>query len=215
METISVLIVDDHPVVRRGLRTFLELHDDLRIVGEASTGSEAASLAEELVPDVVLMDLVLPDFDGIEATRRIRAVSPATSVIVLTSFADDDKIFPAIKAGATSYLLKDAEPQQLVEAVRLASRGEPLLHPKVAARLMQEVSAKGERDAVEDLTKRELQVLRLLAQGLSNKLIAQELVVSEKTVKTHVSNILAKLHLSHRTQAAVYAVRRGLAEPEE
>lgn len=215
METISVLIVDDHPVVRRGLRTFLELHDDLRIVGEASTGSEAASLAEELVPDVVLMDLVLPDFDGIEATRRIRAVSPATSVIVLTSFADDDKIFPAIKAGATSYLLKDAEPQQLVEAVRLASRGESLLHPKVAARLMQEVSAKGERDAVEDLTKRELQVLRLLAQGLSNKLIAQELVVSEKTVKTHVSNILAKLHLSHRTQAAVYAVRRGLAEPEE
>ena len=215
MDTISVLIVDDHPVVRRGLRTFLELHDDLRIVGEASTGSEAASLAEELVPDVVLMDLVLPDFDGIEATRRIRAVSPATSVIVLTSFADDDKIFPAIKAGATSYLLKDAEPQQLVEAVRLASRGEPLLHPKVAARLMQEVSAKGERDAVEDLTKRELQVLRLLAQGLSNKLIAQELVVSEKTVKTHVSNILAKLHLSHRTQAAVYAVRRGLAEPEE
>ncbi len=215
METISVLIVDDHPVVRRGLRTFLELHEDVRIVAEASNGSDAVSLAEELVPDVVLMDLVLPDLDGIEATRRIRAVSPSTSVIVLTSFAEDDKVFPAIKAGATAYLLKDAEPQQLVEAVRLASRGEPLLHPKVAARLMQEVSAEGERDVVEDLTARELQVLRLLAQGLPNKLIAQELVVSEKTVKTHVSNVLAKLHLSHRTEAAVYAVRRGLVEPGE
>ena len=213
METISVLIVDDHPVVRRGLRTFLELHEDVRVVAEASNGIDGVSLAEELEPDVVLMDLVLPDLDGIEATRRIRSVSPSTSVIVLTSFADDDKVFPAIKAGATAYLLKDAEPQQLVEAVRLASRGEPLLHPKIAARLMQEVAGGGERDAVEDLTARELQVLRLLAQGLTNKLIAEELVVSEKTVKTHVSNILAKLHLSHRTQAALYAVRRGLAEP--
>ena len=213
METISVLIVDDHPVVRRGLRTFLELHEDVRVVAEASNGIDGVSLAEELEPDVVLMDLVLPDLDGIEATRRIRSVSPSTSVIVLTSFADDDKVFPAIKAGATAYLLKDAEPQQLVEAVRLASRGEPLLHPKIAARLMQEVAGGRERDAVEDLTARELQVLRLLAQGLTNKLIAEELVVSEKTVKTHVSNILAKLHLSHRTQAALYAVRRGLAEP--
>ncbi len=212
METIGVLIVDDHPVVRRGLRTFLELHDDVRVLAEAATGSDAVSLAEELVPDVVLMDLVLPDFDGIEATRRIRGVSPSTRVVVLTSFADDDKVFPAIKAGATGYLLKDAEPQQLIEAVRSASRGEPLLHPKVAARLMQEVTG-DEGDGVEDLTKRELQVLRLLAQGLPNKLIAQELVVSEKTVKTHVSNILAKLHFSHRTQAAVYAVRHGLAEP--
>ncbi len=213
METISVLIVDDHPVVRRGLRTFLELHEDVRVVAEASNGIDGVSLAEELEPDVVLMDLVLPDLDGIEATRRIRSVSPSTSVIVLTSFADDDKVFPAIKAGATAYLLKDAEPQQLVEAVRLASRGEPLLHPKIAARLMQEVAGGSKRDAVEDLTARELQVLRLLAQGLTNKLIAEELVVSEKTVKTHVSNILAKLHLSHRTQAALYAVRRGLAEP--
>jgi len=213
VETISVLIVDDHPVVRRGLRTFLELHEDVRVVAEASNGIDGVSLAEELEPDVVLMDLVLPDLDGIEATRRIRSVSPSTSVIVLTSFADDDKVFPAIKAGATAYLLKDAEPQQLVEAVRLASRGEPLLHPKIAARLMQEVAGGSERDAVEDLTARELQVLRLLAQGLTNKLIAEELVVSEKTVKTHVSNILAKLHLSHRTQAALYAVRRGLAEP--
>lgn len=213
METIGVLIVDDHPVVRRGLRTFLELHEDVRVLAEASTGSDAVSLAEELAPDVVLMDLVLPDFDGIEATRRIRGVSPSTSVVVLTSFADDDKIFPAIKAGAIAYLLKDAEPQQLIEAVRSASRGEPLLHPKVAARLMRQVTG-DEGDGVEDLTKRELQVLRLLAQGLPNKLIAQELVVSEKTVKTHVSNILAKLHLSHRTQAAVYAVRHGLAEPQ-
>ncbi len=213
METISVLIVDDHPVVRRGLRTFLELHEDVRVVAEASNGIDGVSLAEELEPDVVLMDLVLPDLDGIEATRRIRDVSPSTRVIVLTSFADDNKVFPAIKAGATAYLLKDAEPQQLVEAVRLASRGEPLLHPQIAARLMREVAGGGERDAVADLTKRELQVLRLLARGLPNKLIAQELVVSEKTVKTHVSNILAKLHLSHRTEAALYAVRHGLAEP--
>ncbi len=213
MEDITVLIADDHPVVRHGLRTFLELQKDVRVVGEAATGEEAIALVAELVPEVVLMDLVMPGVDGIEATRRIRDVSPSTRVIVLTSFAEDDKVFPAIRAGATGYLLKDVEPQQLVEAVRAAHRGEPLLHPKVAARLMEAVGGAGDAPAVEELTGRELDVLRLLARGLQNKAIAAELVVSEKTVKTHVSNILSKLHLNDRTQAALYAVRRGLAEP--
>ena len=215
MDRITVLIVDDHPVVRHGLRTFLELQDDLGVVGEEKTGAEGVALVEELVPDVVLMDLVMPDVDGIEATRRIRGLSPSTRVIVLTSFAEDDKLFPAIRAGATGYLLKDVEPQQLVDAVRAAHRGEPLLQPKVAARLMQEVASEGGPEAVQGLTERELEVLQLLARGLPNKLIARELVLSEKTVKTHVSNILAKLHLSDRTQAALYAVRRGLAGPQE
>jgi len=213
VEDITVLIADDHPVVRHGLRTFLELQKDVRVVGEAATGEEAIALVAELVPEVVLMDLVMPGVDGIEATRRIRDVSPSTRVIVLTSFAEDDKVFPAIRAGATGYLLKDVEPQQLVEAVRAAHRGEPLLHPKVAARLMEAVGGAGDAPAVEELTGRELDVLRLLARGLQNKAIAAELVVSEKTVKTHVSNILSKLHLNDRTQAALYAVRRGLAEP--
>jgi NarL family two-component system response regulator LiaR len=158
------------------------------------------------------MDLVMPELDGVEATRAIRAASPATKVIVLTSFDDDEKVFPAIKAGAAGYLLKDVRPAELAEAVRKASRGEALLAPSVAARLMQEVS--GERPAATGLTERELEVLRLIARGMSNKLIARELVVSEKTVKTHVSNILAKLHLADRTQAALYAVREGLAELE-
>jgi NarL family two-component system response regulator LiaR len=169
-------------------------------------------LAVQALPDVVLMDLVMPELDGIEATRRIRAASPATKVIALTSFDDDEKVFPAIKAGAAGYLLKDVRPAELADAVRKASRGEALLAPSVAARLMQEVS--GERPVSSGLTERELEVLRLIARGLSNKLIARELVVSEKTVKTHVSNILAKLHLADRTQAALYAVREGLAELE-
>jgi NarL family two-component system response regulator LiaR len=156
------------------------------------------------------MDLVMPELDGIGAIRRIREVAPSTRVIALTSFADDEKVFPAIKAGAAGYLLKDVRPADLADAVRKASRGEALLAPSVAARLMQEVS--GERPAPAGLTERELEVLRLIARGMSNKQIARELVVSEKTVKTHVSNILAKLHLADRTQAALYAVREGLAE---
>lgn len=212
-ERISVLLADDHPVVRQGLRTFLELQDDLELAGEAADGAEAVARAEELLPDVVLMDLVMPELDGVEAIRRIRASSPATKVIVLTSFAEDDKIFPAIKAGAAGYLLKDVEPRDLAEAIRRVHRGEALLHPAVAGRLMREFAEKGEADA-EALTERELDVLRLIARGLPNKLIARELVISEKTVKTHVSNILAKLHLADRTQAALYAVRRRLVEPE-
>jgi NarL family two-component system response regulator LiaR len=210
-ELISVLIADDHPVVRQGLRTFLDTQDGLEVVGEAGDGVEAVELAQQLLPDVVLMDLVMPGLDGVEATRRIRELSPSTKVIVLTSFDDDEKVFPSVKAGAAGYLLKDVHPQELAEAVRKVYRGEALLASSVAAKLMQEVA--GERQPAAGLTERELEVLRLIARGLPNKLIAQELVVSEKTVKTHVSNILAKLHLADRTQAALYAVREGLAQP--
>jgi NarL family two-component system response regulator LiaR len=199
--------------VRHGLRTYLETLDDLEVVGEASDGAEAVELATRLLPEVVLMDLVMPELDGVEATRAIRAASPSTKVIVLTSFDDDEKVFPAIKAGAAGYLLKDVHPAELAEAVRKASRGEALLAPSVAARLMQEVAGEGGRPG-NDLTERELEVLRLIARGQANKVIARELGVSEKTVKTHVSNILAKLHLADRTQAALYAVREGLAELE-
>ena len=212
MERVTVLLADDHPVVRQGLRTFLELQADIEVVGEAGDGADAVALAEQLVPDVVLMDLVMPTLDGIEATRRIRHASPATKVIVLTSFAEDDKIFPAIRAGAAGYLLKDAQPQELADGIRRVQRGEGLLDPRVAARVMQELEKPKADQQV--LTDRELDVLRLLAKGLSNKRIAQELVVSEKTVKTHVSNILAKLHLADRTQAALYAVRERLVELE-
>ena len=209
-DPIRVLIADDHPFVRHGLRTYFDTLADMEVAGEAETGAQAAELAERLVPDVVLMDLVMPELDGVEAIRRIREVAPSTKVIALTSFDDDEKVFPAIRAGAAGYLLKDVHPAELAEAVRKASRGEALLAPSVAARLMQEVS--GERAPAAALTDRELEVLRLIARGLPNKLIARELVVSEKTVKTHVSNILAKLHLADRTQAALYAVREGLAE---
>jgi DNA-binding NarL/FixJ family response regulator len=209
-DLITVLIADDHPFVRHGLRTYLETLEDMDVAGEAGNGVEAVELAERLLPDVVLMDLVMPELDGVSAIRRIRELAPSTKVIALTSFDDDEKVFPAIKAGAAGYLLKDVRPADLAEAVRKASRGEALLAPSVAARLMQEVS--GERPAPAGLTERELEVLRLIARGMSNKQIARELVVSEKTVKTHVSNILAKLHLADRTQAALYAVREGLAE---
>jgi two-component system, NarL family, response regulator LiaR len=212
MDGVTVLIADDHPVVRQGLRTFLDLQDGVSVIGEAATGAEAVAKVEELLPDVVLMDLVMPDLDGIEAARRIRDVSPSTKVIVLTSYADDEKIFPAIKAGAAGYLLKDVEPDEIANGIRRAQRGEALLHPKIAARVMREVTE--EKAEGEVLTARELDVLRGLARGLSNKAIAEELVVSEKTVKTHVSNILAKLHLAHRTEAALYAVRERLFEQE-
>jgi NarL family two-component system response regulator LiaR len=212
MDGVTVLIADDHPVVRQGLRTFLDLQDGVSVVGEAATGAEAVVKVEALLPDVVLMDLVMPDLDGIEAARRIRDVSPSTKVIVLTSYADDEKIFPAIKAGAAGYLLKDVKPDEIADGIRRVHRGEALLHPKIAARLMHEVME--EKTEGEVLTARELEVLRALARGLSNKAIAEELIVSEKTVKTHVSNILAKLHLADRTQAALYAVRERLFESE-
>jgi NarL family two-component system response regulator LiaR len=209
-DVISVVIADDHPFVRHGLRTYLETLDDMEVVGEAANGAEAVDVVERVKPDVALMDLVMPELDGVGAIRRIHEIVPATKVIALTSFDDDEKVFPAIKAGAAGYLLKDVRPAELAEAIRKASRGEALLAPSVAARLMQEVAGGPPPSAA--LTDRELEVLRLIARGMSNKLIARELVVSEKTVKTHVSNILAKLHLADRTQAALYAVREGLAE---
>ncbi len=215
MDPITVLLIDDHRVVRQGLRDFLELQEDIEIVGEASSGEEGVQLARELIPDVVLMDLVMPGIDGVEATRQLKAVSPSTRVIVLTSFADDDKVFPAIKAGAISYLLKDVSPEELAHAIRAAQRNEAVLHPEVAARLMQEFSAPRPDEApVEQLTPREMEVLRLIARGKSNKEIADALIVSEKTVKTHVSNILSKLHLADRTQAAIYALRKRIVAME-
>lgn len=211
MEKISVLIVDDHQVVRQGLRDFLELHETIDVVGDASNGEEGVRLASELLPDVVLMDLVMPGIDGVEATRRLKATSPSTHVIVLTSFADDNKIFPAIKAGAISYLLKDVSPTELAYAIHAAQRNEAVLHPDVAVRLMQEFTTPRSAESLsEQLTERELDVLRLIAQGKSNREIADTLIISEKTVKTHVSNLLSKLHLADRTQAAIYALRQRL-----
>jgi NarL family two-component system response regulator LiaR len=208
MEPVRVLLADDHPVVRQGLRTFLELQEDMVVVGEAGSGEDAVAQAEELRPDVLLLDLVMPGLDGIEAARQIRERSPETRVIVLTSYADDDNVFPAIRAGAAGYLLKDVEPQELAEGVRRVQRGEALLHPAIAARVMREVAEpSGGRD---ELTAREVEVLRLVARGLQNKQIAHELSISERTVKAHVASILAKLGLADRTQAAVYAVRERL-----
>lgn len=215
METITVMLIDDHRVVRQGLRDFLELQADIDVVGEAPSGEEGVQLARELLPDVVLMDLVMPGIDGVETTRRVKAASPSTRVIVLTSFADDDKVFPAIKAGAISYLLKDISPEDLAHAIRAAQRNEAVLHPEVAAKLMQEFSAPRPGEApVDQLTPREMEVLRLIAKGKSNKEIADTLIVSEKTIKTHVSNILSKLHLADRTQAAIYALRQRLVPME-
>jgi two-component system, NarL family, response regulator LiaR len=208
-----VLIADDHPVVRHGLRAFLQLQEGLDIVGEAGDGLEAVAEAKRVRPDVVLLDLVMPNLDGIDAIRQIRQASPSTKIIVLTTFADDEKVFPAVRAGAAGYLLKDVEPKELVEAIRTVIRGQGLLHPSIASKLMNEFAGGHQRaDALEALTDREMDVLRLIAQGKSNREIAREFVLSEKTVKTHVSNILAKLRLADRTQAALYAVRNRLVD---
>jgi NarL family two-component system response regulator LiaR len=205
------MIVDDHAIVREGLRTFLDMLPDIELVGEASNGEEALAVAAEVEPNVVLMDLVMPGMDGIEAIRRLHDSSPQIKVIALTSFTDDDKLYPAIKAGAAAYLLKDVGPQQLAEAIRAASRGEMHLHPEVTRRLMSGIAGGQEQASSEALTAREQEVLRCLGRGMSNKEIGAELFISEKTAKTHVSNILAKLGLQDRTQAALYAVKHGLA----
>jgi NarL family two-component system response regulator LiaR len=212
LATIRVLIADDHAVVRQGLRTFLELQDDIEVVGDAGDGEEAVDAALEGRPDVVLMDLVMPGLDGIEATRRILRERPATRVIALTSFLDDDKVLPAVRAGAAGYLLKDVEPDELVRAIHTVNDGDALLHPAVSARLLRELAG-DEPEADAGLTVREREVLALLARGLPNKLIARELGIAEKTVKAHVSSILAKLNVTDRTQAALLAVRRGWVEP--
>jgi NarL family two-component system response regulator LiaR len=211
---VTVLIVDDHALVRQGVRSYFETQPDLNVVGEAETGKEAVAMAAERVPDVVLMDLIMPGMDGVEATRRVREVSPRSQVVVLTSYHEDVHIFPAIKAGALSYLLKDLDPTDLADAVRAAARGEAVLHPSVASRMMREMRGGADEDARNPytaLTDRELDVLRLIAEdGLSNAEIAEELVITEKTVKGYVSNILSKLHLANRTQAAIYAWQQGV-----
>ena len=212
---IRLLIADDHAVVRQGLRTFLELQEGIEVVAEAADGEEAVVAAERTKPDVVLLDLVMPRLDGVAAIQRIREVSPASRVIVLTSFFDDGRLFPAVRAGAAGYLLKDVQPQELVRAIRTVHDGNALLAPEVAARVLEEVAGGGEPPPVPaSLTAREREVLALIARGMSNKAIARELAVSEKTVKTHVSNILGKLGVTDRTQAALYAVREGLVQKD-
>jgi two-component system, NarL family, response regulator LiaR len=212
-ETIGVLLVDDHAVVREGLRTFLELQDGIEVVGEAADGEEGVREAERLRPDVILMDLVMPKLDGVEAMRELRRELPESRVIVLTSFAEDDRLLPAIQAGAAGYLLKDVRPTELARAVRAAHAGEALLDPAVAARLVEAIAQAPGEEPVERLTPREREVLEMIGRGLPNKLIARRLKVSEKTVKNHVTHLLAKLGVSDRTQAALYAARTGLVEP--
>jgi NarL family two-component system response regulator LiaR len=212
-EPITILIVDDHQLVRQGVRDFLETQSDLMVVGEASNGDEAVCLASQYVPDIILMDLVMPGgVDGVEATRKIKKISPRTQVVVLTSYHEDEHIFPAIRAGALSYVLKDIGSNELADVVRKASQGEAVINSHVAARLVLEV--RGSRDVTTnpftELTEREMEILHLIADGMSNAKIAERLVISEKTVKGHVSNILGKLHLADRTQAAVYAWREGI-----
>ncbi len=215
-DKISILIVDDHSVVRQGVRAFLETQPDLQVVGEAESGAEAVRAAAELIPDVVLMDLVMPEMDGVDATRKVKEASPRTQVVVLTSYHDDEHIFPSIRAGALSYVLKDIGPRELADVVRKAAEGEAVLHPRVAARVIQELQGRRAEqiNAFTELSERELEVLRLIAGGASNAEIAAKLVLSEKTVKGHVSNILSKLHLADRTQAAVFAWREGVVRKE-
>jgi NarL family two-component system response regulator LiaR len=211
-EPISILIVDDHAIVRQGLRTYLDLQPDMHVVGEAPDGKKGVEMVRDLLPEIVLMDLVMPGMDGVEATREITAISPSTRVIVLTSFSEDEQVFNSIKAGAQGYLMKDVLPQELARAIRTVHRGEAQLDPEIARKLMHEFSNPQPAKPKHDLTERELEVLSLISQGKSNKDISEELVLSEKTVKTHVSNILQKLHLSDRTQAAVYALRQKIVD---
>jgi two-component system, NarL family, response regulator LiaR len=214
-EAIRVLVVDDHAVVREGLRAFLELQDGLEVVGEAGDGVEALEQARRLCPDVILMDLLMPRLDGVGAMRGLRELTPRARVIVLTSFLDEDRLLPAIQAGAAGYLLKNAEPSELARAVRAAHAGETIIDPTVASRLVQAIADGGLSPAAagRGLTRREAEVLGLIASGRSNKRIALELGISEKTVKAHVGRLLAKLGVSDRTQAALLAVERGLVPP--
>jgi DNA-binding NarL/FixJ family response regulator len=213
---IRVLVVDDHAIVRKGVRALLATERDIQVIGEACDGEAAVAQARTLRPDVILMDLVMPKLDGIEATRRITAEQPGARILVLTSFAADDKVFPAIKAGALGYLLKDSGPEELVKAIHQVHRGEPSLEPSIARKMLTELSHPPKAPMTPDpLTERELDVLRLIAQGRNNKDIAEHLTITEMTVRTHVSNILGKLHLASRTQAALYALREGIASLEE
>ena len=214
--TIRVLIVDDHEMVRRGIRMFLETEKGIEVVGEAANGLEAVAMEQELEPGVVLMDLVMPEMDGIEAIRQIRSRDSAAHILVLTSFGSDDKIFPAVKAGALGYLLKDTSPEELAEAIRQAAEGHATLNPTIASRLLRQFSSETEpAGPVEPLTEREIEVLELITRGFSNDQIGSRLFISEATVRTHVSHILAKLGLANRTQAALWALRKGLLTLDE
>ncbi len=216
MEPITVLIVDDHEVVRKGIRGYLDTLPEYDVVGEADSGEQAVDIVKQLVPDVILMDLKLPGIDGVEVTRIVKNISPRTQIVVLTSYHDDSLIFPALKAGAISYILKDMKMIKLAEAITKAHNGEVILHPKVASRVLQNIRRDSDEESIiyTELTERELDVLKLIASGYSNSQIAGELVISENTVKGHVSNILSKLHLADRTQAAVYAWQQGLVKRE-
>jgi NarL family two-component system response regulator LiaR len=213
---IRVLIADDHAILRKGIRALLNTESDMEVVGETADGLETVAQVRALQPDVILMDLVMPKMDGIEATRQITAEQPEVHILVLTSFAADDKVFPAIKAGALGYLLKDSGPAELVQAIRQVYQGQPSLEPAIALKMLQELAHPPERPPTPDpLSEREMEVLRLLAQGKSNREIADQLIITELTVRTHVSNILGKLHLASRTQAALYALKEGLASLDD
>jgi len=209
---IRIMVVDDHTIIRKGIKAVLELVPDMEIVGEAGNGLEAIQLDEKLNPDVILMDLVMPDMDGIESIRQIKLKRTDAKILVLTTFAGEELVFPAIKAGALGYHLKDSSPEALIEAIREVQRGQASLHPVIARKVLSEISAPSERPpTTEPLTPRELEVLQLVAQGHENCEIAERLVISEATARTHVSNIMSKLHLASRTQAALYALKEGLA----
>jgi len=220
---IGVLLVDDHTVVRQGLRMFIEMQNDMEVIGEGSNGAEAVELSARLNPDVILLDLLMPGMDGVEATRKILESNPHSRVLILTSFGEDDKIFPAIRAGAQGYLLKDIQPRDLVRAIRETYQGKAQLHPDVARRLMMAFSgdapikapnSSSPPDELQGLTDREREVLEQIARGLTNREIAEKMVISEKTVKTHVSNLLDKLGLEDRTRAAIWALKHGLGSKD-
>lgn len=212
-DVIRILIADDHAVVREGLRLLLMSEPGMEVVGLAADGVEAVAMAQSLQPDVVLLDLLMPRKNGIEAIEEIKQEDPKARILVLTSFAEDDKVFPAIKAGALGYLLKDSSPQELLQAIRDTHQGESFLHPAIARKLIKELNRPSDLPPAEEpLTEREVEVLKYVAQGLSNQAIATKLSISERTVRTHVGNILNKLHLANRTQAALYAIREGLTD---
>jgi two-component system, NarL family, response regulator LiaR len=213
---IRLLIVDDHPIVIKGTQALLSEVDDIEVVGEASNGSMAIQQNRDLQPDVILMDLMMPVMDGIEAVRQITAEQPNVKILVLTTFVTDDKVFPAIKSGALGYLLKDCEPDELIHAIRQVYKGEPSLHPSIARKMLRELGRSApDKPIIEPLTDREIEVLRLLAGGADNQEIAEKLYIAEVTVRTHISRVLSKLHLANRVQATLYALREGLASIED